>query len=64
MKMAEEVYTIIKLQYDEEIKALCGNLSWAENWDLQHSPNPIISMHFIRFLEANLNLEKALGTIN
>jgi outer membrane protein TolC len=61
MKMAEEVYTIIKLQYDEGIKAYV-ELVVAET-DLQTAQINHINA-FYQVLEAKLDLEKALGTIN
>jgi outer membrane protein TolC len=61
MKLAEEVYTIIKLQYDEGIKAYV-ELVIAET-DLQTAQINHINA-FYQVLEAKLDLEKALGTIN
>jgi outer membrane protein TolC len=61
MKLAEEVYIIIKLQYNEGIKAYV-ELVIAET-DLQTAQINHINA-FYRVLEAKLDLEKALGTIN
>jgi outer membrane protein TolC len=61
MKLAEEVYIIIKLQYNEGIKAYV-ELVIAET-DLQTAQINHINA-FYQVLEAKLDLEKALGTIN
>lgn len=61
MKLAEEVYNIIKLQYDEGIKAYV-ELVVAET-DLQTAQINHINA-FYQTLEDKLDLEKALGTIN
>jgi outer membrane protein TolC len=61
MEMAEEVYNIIKLQYDEGIKAYV-ELVVAET-DLQKAQINHINA-FYQVLEDKLDLEKALGTIN
>lgn len=61
MEMAEEVYDIIKLQYDEGIKAYV-ELVVAET-DLQTAQINHINA-FYQVLEDKLDLEKALGTIN
>ncbi|WP_339759137.1 TolC family protein [Algoriphagus aquimarinus] len=61
MEMAEEVYNIIKLQYDEGIKAYV-ELVVAET-DLQTAQINHINA-FYQVLEDKLDLEKALGTIN
>ncbi|SFT85508.1 Outer membrane protein TolC [Algoriphagus locisalis] len=61
MVMAEEVYNIIKMQYDEGIKAYV-ELVVAET-DLQTAQINHINA-FYQVLEDKLDLEKALGTIN
>tara|TARA_R110002020_G_scaffold231806_1_gene442999 strand:- start:1062 stop:2381 length:1320 start_codon:yes stop_codon:yes gene_type:complete len=61
MLMAEEVYDIIKMQYDEGIKAYV-ELVVAET-DLQTAQINHINA-FYQVLEDKLDLEKALGTIN
>ncbi|PZX46528.1 TolC family protein [Algoriphagus chordae] len=61
MVMAEEVYNIIKMQYDEGIKAYV-ELVVAET-DLQNAQINHINA-FYQVLENKLDLEKALGTIN
>lgn len=61
MVMAEEVYDIIKMQYDEGIKAYV-ELVVAET-DLQTAQINHINA-FYQVLEDKLDLEKALGTIN
>lgn len=61
MQMAEEVYDIIKLQYDEGIKAYV-ELVVAET-DLQTAQINHINA-FYQVLEAKLDLDKALGNIN
>jgi outer membrane protein TolC len=61
MQMAEEVYTIIKLQYDEGIKAYV-ELIIAET-DLQTAQINHINA-FYQVLEAKLDLGKALGILN
>lgn len=61
MEMAEEVYNIIKLQYDEGIKAYV-ELVVAET-DLQTAQINHINA-FYQVLEDKLDLEKALGTLN
>ncbi|WP_192349149.1 TolC family protein [Algoriphagus sp. Y33] len=61
MEMAEEVYNIIKMQYDEGIKAYV-DLVVAET-DLQTAQINHINA-FYQVLEDKLDLEKALGTIN
>ncbi|MDR7130494.1 outer membrane protein TolC [Algoriphagus sp. 4150] len=61
MEMAEEVYNIIKMQYDEGIKAYV-ELVVAET-DLQTAQINHINA-FYQVLEDKLDLEKALGTIN
>ena len=61
MEMAEDVYDIIKLQYDEGIKAYV-ELVVAET-DLQTAQINHINA-FYQVLEDKLDLERALGTIN
>lgn len=61
MEMAEEVYNIIKMQYDEGIKAYV-ELVVAET-DLQTAQINHINA-FYQVLEDKLDLERALGTIN
>ncbi|MEB2777849.1 TolC family protein [Algoriphagus sp. D3-2-R+10] len=61
MEMAEEVYNIIKLQYDEGIKAYV-ELVVAET-DLQTAQINHINA-FYQVLEDKLDLQRALGTIN
>ncbi len=61
MEMAEEVYNIIKLQYDEGIKAYV-ELVVAET-DLQTAQINHINA-FYQVLEDKLDLEKALGILN
>ncbi|WP_339864156.1 TolC family protein [uncultured Algoriphagus sp.] len=61
MVMAEEVYDIIKMQYDEGIKAYV-ELVVAET-DLQTAQINHINA-FYQVLEDKLDLEKALGTLN
>ncbi|WP_057935808.1 TolC family protein [Algoriphagus resistens] len=61
MEMAEEVYNIIKMQYDEGIKAYV-ELVVAET-DLQTAQINHINA-FYQVLEDKLDLQKALGTIN
>ena len=61
MEMAEEVYDIIKMQYDEGIKAYV-ELVVAET-DLQTAQINHINA-FYQVLEDKLDLERALGTIN
>lgn len=61
MVMAEEVYDIIKMQYNEGIKAYV-ELVVAET-DLQTAQINHINA-FYQVLEDKLDLEKALGTIN
>lgn len=61
MAMAEEVYNIIKLQYDEGIKAYV-ELVVAET-DLQTAQINHVNA-FYQVLEDKLDLERALGTIN
>lgn len=61
MEMAEEVYNIIKLQYDEGVKAYV-ELVVAET-DLQTAQINHINA-FYQVLEDKLDLEKALGIIN
>ncbi|PZX53120.1 outer membrane protein TolC [Algoriphagus ratkowskyi] len=61
MEMAEEVYNIIKLQYDEGIKSYI-ELVIAET-DLQTAQINHINA-FYQVLQDKLDLRKALGTIN
>ncbi|MFC5624038.1 TolC family protein [Algoriphagus winogradskyi] len=61
MEMAENVYDIIKLQYDEGIKAYV-ELVVAET-DLQTAQINHINA-FYQVLEDKLDLERALGTLN